>query len=274
MDVQDLFTNSFWQSGTLCTIKNQEGQNTMKVYEAETLKSAMIQRSNEYKSLREQFVSLKNAFKGVADLDDDFQGEGADAIKAFYRDLSGTVDGWLDLTDMQIQFLEWVSAALETAGLSGDTIVDTQFLGQELMNVYTRSKNMVSAQKEELQSILVNIDDLISLEPFSSDEFDQQLNAAEQKRKDAIKAVEDLDKLLKNEYAASEMVQQMIKADYSALIDATGQGTSSSPIRYNANAYQSSKAYQLKKEVHLRAKSYVTNKKAEAPAKPDSEDEE
>nr|MDH3162489.1 T7SS effector LXG polymorphic toxin [Bacillus licheniformis] len=81
----------------------------MKVYEAETLISAMKQRSDEYKNLREQLVSLKKALNSVAELDE-FQGKGADAIKAFYRDLSGVVDGWLDLTDMQIQFLNGVSS--------------------------------------------------------------------------------------------------------------------------------------------------------------------
>ncbi|MFT0803913.1 LXG domain-containing protein [Bacillus swezeyi] len=238
----------------------------MKVYEAETLHSAMKQRANDYKSLREQFVSLKNAFQSVADLDEDFQGKGADTIKAFYRDQSGIVDGWLDLTDMQIQFLDGISNAVENAGLSGETFVDVQFLEQELVNVHTHSHNMVSAQKKELKNILVKIDDLISLEPFSADEFEQQLNAANQKRKDTIKAVGDLDELLKNEYEASEMAQQTITADYSALIGATRQGKSSSPIRYNASAYQKSEAYKLKKDVHQQVKGYMTYKKDQAEA--------
>lgn len=168
----------------------------MKVYEAETLLSAMKQRSDEYKNLREQLVSLKQSLNSVTELDE-FQGKGADAIKAFYRDQSGIVDGWLDLADMQIQFLNGVSAAAENAGLSEDTFVDVQFLEQELANVHIHSQNMVSAQQQELSNILGQIDDLISLQPFSSDEIKQQLDAANQNRKDTIKAVEDLDGLLK-----------------------------------------------------------------------------
>lgn len=98
---------------------------------------------------------------------------------------------------MQIQFLNGVSAAAENAGLSEDTFVDVQFLEQELANVHIHSQNMVSAQQQELSNILGQIDDLISLQPFSSDEIKQQLDAANQNRKDTIKAVEDFDGLLK-----------------------------------------------------------------------------
>ncbi len=99
----------------------------------------MKQRSDEYKNLREQLVSLKQSLNSVTELDE-FQGKGADAIKAFYRDQSGIVDGWLDLADMQIQFLNGVSAAAENAGLSEDTFVDVQFLEQELANVHIHSQ--------------------------------------------------------------------------------------------------------------------------------------
>ncbi|MCY7838209.1 Ribonuclease YqcG [Bacillus licheniformis] len=231
----------------------------MKVYEAETLISAMKQRSDEYKNLREQLVSLKKALNSVAELDE-FQGKGADAIKAFYRDQSGVVDGWLDLADMQIQFLNGVSAAAENAGLSEDTFVDVQFLEQELANVHIHSQNMVSAQQQELSNILGQIDDLISLQPFSSDEIKQQLDAANQNRKDTIKAVEDLDGLLKREYSASEQIQQMIQTDYSALIDATGKGKNASPLNYNSHIYQNSEVYKLKHRMHQEARSYIANK--------------
>ncbi|WP_270572970.1 ribonuclease YeeF family protein [Bacillus glycinifermentans] len=229
----------------------------MKIYESKTLIAAMEKRSKEYQSTREQFVNLKKAFQGTADLGDDFQGEGAENIKAFYRDLAGIVDDWLDLIDMQVQFLDGISAALEDAKLSGDTFVDIDFLENQLANAYKNSKVMVSQQKKDMKAILQDIHDILPLEVFSTDTFKQHLNDANDKRKDTIKAVDDLDAALKEEYAASEINQQMVTADYTALIGATGKGKSASPIHYDAKAYRASEAYQLKDDVHKNAENYI-----------------
>lgn len=57
----------------------------MKIYEAKTLISAMKERSTQYQDLKEQIADLKKQFHGVVNLGEDFQGEGADAIKDFYQ---------------------------------------------------------------------------------------------------------------------------------------------------------------------------------------------
>ncbi|MGG1238491.1 T7SS effector LXG polymorphic toxin [Bacillus sonorensis] len=239
----------------------------MKIYESKTLIAAMEKRSKEYQSTREQFVNLKKAFQGMADLGDDLEGKGADNIKAFYRDQAGIVDDWVDLIDMQIQFLNAVSAAAEDANLSGDTFVDMVFLENQLANAYKNSKAMVSQQKKDMKAILQDIHDILPLEVFSTDTFKQHLNSANDERKDTIKAVDDLDAALKEEYAASEINQQMVTADYTALIGATGKGKSASPIHYDAKAYRASEAYQLKDDVHKNAENYIQFKKDQAEAR-------
>lgn len=65
----------------------------MKVYEAKSLISAADKRTKEYKQLREQFVNLRNALKGVA-------------------------DQWLDIIDMKIAFLTSISGKVVDAELS------------------------------------------------------------------------------------------------------------------------------------------------------------
>ncbi|MCY9262957.1 LXG domain-containing protein [Bacillus haynesii] len=95
----------------------------MKIYEAESLISAMEVRSHEYKKMREQFVNLQRAFMGVADLGDDFQGKGADNIKAFFKEHARKIEEWLGMIDMQIAFLDSIAGTLEEAGLAGNTFV-------------------------------------------------------------------------------------------------------------------------------------------------------
>ncbi|WFA06336.1 T7SS effector LXG polymorphic toxin [Bacillus sp. HSf4] len=236
----------------------------MKIFESKTLLAAMEARSKEYKSTREQFVNLKKAFQGMADLGDDFQGEGADKIKAFYRDQAGIVNDWIDLIDMQTKFLDSISDAVADAKLAGDTFVDMEFLENQLNNALKNAKAMVSHQKKDLKRILQDIHDILPLEVFSSEKFKQHINDANDERKETIKAVDDLDAALKEEYSASEINQQMVVADYTALIDATGKGKDASPIHYDAKAYRSSEAYQLKDDVHKNATNYIQFKKDQA----------
>ncbi|NPC92847.1 ribonuclease YeeF family protein [Bacillus sp. WMMC1349] len=237
----------------------------MKIYEAKTLLLTMEARSKEYKQTRQEFTALKEAFLGVTNLGDDFQGKGADNIKAFYKDQAGIIDNWLDLIDSQIQFLDGISNVIEEAGLS-NSFIDIEFLENQLANAYTNSKSVVSEQKKELINILADIKDLLPLEPISDQEFEEKLDAANKERESTIQAVNDLDTKLINEYAASETTQQMVMADYAALIDATGKGEDASQVSYDSKAYRSSETYRLKNEVHTNAESYIKFKIDQAEA--------
>ncbi|MDA7025595.1 T7SS effector LXG polymorphic toxin [Bacillus sp. CLL-7-23] len=237
----------------------------MKIYEAKTLLLTMEARSKEYQQTKQEFAALKEAFLGVTNLGDDFQGKGADNIKAFYKDQAGIVDNWLDLIDSQIQFLDGISNVIEEAELS-NSFIDIEFLDNQLANAYTNSKSVVSEQKKELVNILADIKDLLPLEPISDQEFKEKLDVANKERESTIQAVNDLDTMLINEYATSETTQQMVMADYTALLDAIGIGESASQVSYDSKAYRSSETYQLKNEVHKNAESYIKLKIDQAEA--------
>lgn len=233
------------------------------IYESQTLVSAMQMRVGQYKDLKEQLTELKKGFESIVHLDDELQGQGAEAIKGFYKAQIDVVDSWLRLINRHIAFLSGIQGDTIEANLS-ETVVTVPFLEEELTNASRNSKEMVTAQKNDLKKIFAGIDDIIQLEPFSDDAFFENIEKAETKRTETIDKVNEIDHKWTTEYAKSEEDQAAVTALMEQLKVSSTRGGVVSPLYFNATAYKNSEAY---KNLEVRKKEtaeYLKVKQEEA----------
>ncbi|WP_260287070.1 T7SS effector LXG polymorphic toxin [Peribacillus aracenensis] len=233
------------------------------IYESQTLVSAMQTRVGQYKDLKEQLTELKKGFESIVHLDDELQGQSAEAIKGFYKAQIDVVDSWLRLINRHVAFLSGIQGDTIEANLS-ETVVTVPFLEEELESASRNSKEMVTAQKYDLKKILAGIDDIIQLEPFSDDAFFENMERAERKRTETIDKVNEIDHKWTAEYAKSEADQAAVTALMEQLKVSCTRGGVVSPLYFNATAYKNSEAY---KNLEVRKKEtaqYLKVKKEEA----------
>lgn len=96
------------------------------IYESQTLLSAMQTRVEQYKTIQEQLSELKKGFQSIVTLDQELQGQGAEAIKGFYKAQIDVVDAWLRLIHRHIAFFSGIQGDATEANLH-ETVVTVPF---------------------------------------------------------------------------------------------------------------------------------------------------
>ncbi|UXH46457.1 T7SS effector LXG polymorphic toxin [Rossellomorea vietnamensis] len=238
----------------------------MKVYEAPTLLDAMSSRRHEYETLKDQLITLKHSFQAIVDLDDEFQGKGADAIKGFYGAQIDVVEVWIQLAERNIAFFDGIHGDADGRNLGRES-VGLPFLEEDLRQSERRSDEMVAAQQQELQGILNRISDIHPLNVFSRERFDAHMEDARRKREDTLDAVNQFDEELTQEYQHLETSEQVLTSLMKQLMDSSTQGSHISPLYFNAAAYYSSDTYQLTDDITAETESYLKFKEAQEQAR-------
>ncbi|MTH55066.1 hypothetical protein GKZ89_16805 [Bacillus mangrovi] len=235
-----------------------------KIYDSETLFSAIEARIAQYQTLNGKLVSLEKTFQTLVD-NAEFQGKGADNIKAFYEAQVDLVGDWKKLIEHLLAFYEAVPGYAGDANLSDATRVETPFLEEQLQTASSNSQSMVEAQHSELKTILRSINDIISITPFSTDSFETNREKADKKRTKTKEALNQLDEgMLIGRYMDSIDAQTAVQQAYVAIMEATSKGGTVQPINFNATTYEKNPIHDVRKSVSEKVDTF---KEQEAEAK-------
>ncbi|TDL32777.1 hypothetical protein E2R51_08880 [Jeotgalibacillus sp. S-D1] len=229
-------------------------------YDASALQDAMEERVGQYETFKEQLAVLKEKMVAVTDLGEAFEGKAAERIKDFFNAQSVVVESWIQFVEQQIAFMRDVSAMADDRELGGKTAIDVPFLDNELQTAHVRLTELVRRQQKDLANVLTSVNDLISLQAYSSEEVEQSLEEAKQKRWDTVEAVEEYDHALVSEYSQSEESQMLIAGLFDAMMNATSQNGEIMPMSFNSQAFEASMPYQVKDEVQERSMDYIKYK--------------
>ncbi|NPC94281.1 ribonuclease YeeF family protein [Bacillus sp. WMMC1349] len=246
--------------------KNNELDSSAKVFEASTLIERADQRKKDYENLKEKLQTLKTACLGVADLGDDFTGKGADNIKEFFRGQAEVVDSWIKLADMQISFFNGVAGDVKEKKLT-DSYIEMSFLKTELKNADKKSDQIVDSLKSDMDRIIDRVNDIVDLDKWTDHNYTVEMSKAQTTRKNAIDAVDDLDESLTGEYTRAVAEAESVFKKYSALMEATSNGKSASPMYFDKKAFHSNKSYKEAIKTDKQATTYINAKKEQAEAR-------
>ncbi|WP_240501978.1 T7SS effector LXG polymorphic toxin, partial [Bacillus sp. MUM 13] len=94
----------------------------------------------------------------------------------------------------------------------------------EVSNGLKKSKEIVTAQQDDLKKIFQTIDDILSLQVFSKETFEDEIDKADKKRDNTIKAVNKFDASLLTEYAVSEQQENYLITLLGTIMNSSSQG--------------------------------------------------
>ncbi|WP_419881018.1 T7SS effector LXG polymorphic toxin [Peribacillus sp. B-H-3] len=238
-----------------------------KIYESNTLIEAMEERAKQYEDLEKQITALKKEFAAIVKMDDELQGEGAKSIKGFYQAQGELADSWLRLIGAHIAFFNGVSGSAEEFKLSKDTVVIEPFLEDEVSNGLKKSKEIVTAQQDDLKKIFHTIDDILSLQVFSKETFEDEIDKADKKRNNTIAAVNKFDASLLSEYGVSEKQEIYLITLMGTLMNSSSKGGRVSPLYFDSQAYKNSEVHKQMDDVKKANSDYLAFKKDQAEAR-------
>ncbi|NPC95015.1 hypothetical protein HOO54_23075, partial [Bacillus sp. WMMC1349] len=121
--------------------------------------------------------------------------------------------------------------------------------------------------KSSMDRIIDRVSDIVDLDKGTDHNYTVEMSKAQTTRENAIDAVDDLDKFMTGEYTQALAEAESVSKKLSALMEATSNGKSASPMYFDKKAFHSNKLYKEAIKTDKQATTYINAKKEQAEAR-------
>ncbi|WP_249872409.1 LXG domain-containing protein, partial [Oceanobacillus saliphilus] len=167
----------------------------MKVLDAESLHHGLQETILALDHLNTQIKGIQKAVDGFLHLENDFKGQGAEAIRSFYREchvpLLLFMEGFLwDYQDI----LKQIQKSLQSFDPHQRAFIRQDFLEQELQQGIRKAKNVTMDITNAVNASLRSVNDLVSLPSIDDGAFLHRMDQSKEKIQATLEQLHQFDR--------------------------------------------------------------------------------
>ena len=144
--------------------------------------------------VNEQLANVLTAVEGLVQMEDQFAGEGGEAIRAFYQDFHTMILLKFQLfINEYVTILDKINSSLRSYESSDTGFVRETFINFNVEQGLTKVKNVTQSLSQDANSVIASISDIVSLSKLNANPVLEDVKSGEDKADDTVEGLHHFD---------------------------------------------------------------------------------
>lgn len=165
-----------------------------KVLDAATFLDYTYETMTTLQEVNEQLANVLTAVEGLVQMEDQFAGEGGEAIRAFYQDFHTMILLKFQLfINEYVTILDKINSSLRSYESSDTGFVRETFINFNVEQGLTKVKNVTQSLSQEANSVIASISDIVSLSKLNANPVLEDVKSGEDIADDTVEGLHHFD---------------------------------------------------------------------------------